>query len=197
MFLIFDTETTGFVNPRKAADDPEQCHLVQIAAQLVKPDNMTVMEFSLIVNPGVPIPPRASEVHGITDEIAQEYGVSPNTAVDFFKKLYGHADMAVAHNISFDKKVMELALARRHPDLDPPRIQIPTYCTMEKAKPVVKQPPTKKMVAAGRTGFKSPNLTECIKHFFGEDLENSHNAMVDTIACRRVFFQLNPTGAVK
>ena len=190
MILFFDTETTGFMNARKPVNHPDQAHIVQLAAQLVNPNNSTRMEFSLIVNPGVPIPPRASAVHGITDDIAAQYGVSPSTAVDFFMLLQGHADTLAAHNIAFDKQVMETAIARRTGEVNP--LTKPMYCTMKKATDIVKAPPTPKMVAAGRTHWKSPNLSECIKHFFDEELEGAHDAMIDVVACRRVFFALNP-----
>lgn len=189
MLLFFDTETTGFMR-NKPADHPDQPRLTQLAAQLVKPDNTTVMEFSMIVNAGVPIPKQASDVHGITNDIAEEFGITESTAVDFFMKLYGHAKTVVAHNIDFDIRVMEAALARRTGCITP--IMKPKYCTMKKATNVVKVPPTPKMIAAGRNHFKSPNLTECIKHFFDEDLDGAHDAMIDVQACRRVFFELNP-----
>ena len=189
MILFFDTETTGFTRPNMPVSHESQPHLTQIAAQLVRPDNSTFMEFSLIVNAGVPIPKQASDVHGITNEIAEEYGVSQSTAVDFFLKLYGHADLVVAHNINFDKQVMETAIARRTGGTM--RLTKDLYCTMRNATDIVKAPPTAKMVAAGRTHWKSPNLGECIKHFFDEELEDAHDAMVDVQACRRVYFKLN------
>ena len=190
MILFFDTETTGFTRPNKPADHPDQPYLTQIAAQPVRPDNTTFMEFSLVVNAGVPISKQASDVHGITNEIAEEFGVSQSTAVDFFLKLYGHADLVVAHNIKFDRQVMETAVARRTGAAKPMSKSL--YCTMTKATDIVKAPPTPKMVAAGRTHWKSPSLGECIQHFFDEELSGAHDAMVDVQACRRVYFALNP-----
>jgi DNA polymerase-3 subunit epsilon len=191
MICIFDTETTGFVNPNLDPDDPRQCHLIQLAAQLVDPADPsgTVMEFSLIVNPGdVEMSKGAYNAHGISLEFAQKHGVSPSTAVDFFMHLSGFADIDVAHNIEFDRKVMALALHRRTGQ--PARLTNTGYCTMKAATNIVKSPPTEKMLAAGRNHFKSPNLGECIKHFFGEELEGAHDAMVDVRACRRVYFEL-------
>lgn len=189
MILFYDTETTGFARYGTADDHPSQPHLCQLAAQLVRPDNTTAMEFSLIVNAGVPIPEQASNVHGITNEIAEEYGVRPATAVDFFLKLHSHADVVVAHNIKFDRQIMKTAFARRgvNPGDHLPR----EYCTMQHATDIVKAPPTAKMVAAGRTHWKAPSLGECIKHFFDEELIDAHDAMVDVKACRRVYFELN------
>ena len=66
----------------------------------------------------------------------------------------------------------------------------PVFCTMEAACSVVNLPPTAKMLAAGIHRPKSPKLEECVKHFFNEDLQGAHDAMVDVAACRRVYLHL-------
>jgi len=169
-------------------DAPEQAHLVQLAAQLVTPENETVMEFSVIIDPGVNIPDGAAGVHGITTEKAQKLGIKPSAALDMFSALHKHAGTLVAHNIGFDKQVMETARARKTGERA--TMQKPLFCTMERANNIVKAPPTPKMIAAGRTHYKKPNLGECIKHFFGEELEGAHDAMIDVRACRRVYFAI-------
>jgi len=187
MLLFFDTETTGFMSQNKRPDHPDQAHVVQLAAQLVSPENETLMEFSVIVNPGVQIPKKMTEIHGIDNEMAEKYGIPPKMAVSLFMKLYEGADLLVAHNISFDIQVMETALARAG---CAEKIDKPLYCTMREATNIVKAAPTPRMLAAGRTHWKSPNLGECIKHFFGEPLGGANNAMVDVKAARRIYFEL-------
>ena len=61
---------------------------------------------------------------------------------------------------------------------------------MTSAAPIVNLPPTDRMRAAGRTGPKSPKLSECVQHFFSEEMIGAHDAMVDVRACARVFFHL-------
>jgi len=51
------------------------------------------------------------------------------------------------------------------------------------------------MLAAGFTKPKPPKLEECIRHFFNEELDGAHDAMVDVRACRRVYFHLQTMGA--
>jgi DNA polymerase-3 subunit epsilon len=46
------------------------------------------------------------------------------------------------------------------------------------------------MLAAGFTRAKQAKLSECITHFFNEDLTGAHDALVDVRACARVFFHL-------
>lgn len=57
--LVFDTETTGI--------DPARDAIVEIAAvELVR--GQVGRSFTLRLNPGMPIPPEASSVHGIRDQ---------------------------------------------------------------------------------------------------------------------------------
>lgn len=188
MILFFDTETTGFVNDRFPLDHPDQPHLVQLAAELCTDDGEPTSSFSLVVNPDVEIPERASAVHGITNEIAAQAGVSTGVAVDIFHALYQRADLVVAHNVKFDKAIIEIAISRALGKLYP--LRKPLYCTMESAAPIINLPPTERMVAAGINKPKAPKLEEAIWHFFAEDLSGAHDAMVDLTACRRVYFHL-------
>ncbi len=188
MILFFDTETTGFFQDRKPVDHPSQPHIVQIAAQLCEEDGSAVAGFSLIVDPGVDIPEAASRVHGVTRERAIQFGTSPDFALSMFTHLYTRANTVVAHNVKFDKGVVEAGMARYYGKVVP--LKKPMFCTMEAAAPIVNLPPTERMLAAGINKPKSPKLEECIRHFFGEELEGAHDAMVDVHACRRVYLKL-------
>lgn len=188
MILFFDTETTGFFQDRLTVDDPAQPYIVQLAAQLCDDEGEAIAGFSFIVNSGVDIPAQASAVHGITTEKAAELGVTPEFALAAFQHLYQRADVVSAHNIKFDKGVMEAAIARQYERVMPLRKAL--YCTMEAATPIINLPPTERMLAAGITRPKPPKLEECIRHFFAEDLDGAHDAMVDVNACRRVYFHL-------
>ena len=191
MILFFDTETTGFFKDRQPVDHPSQPYIVQLAAQLCDDEGATVAGINLIIDPGVGtvrIPEQASAVHGITEEKAAQFGVSPEAALGMFTHLYQRADLIVAHNIKFDKGVTEAAIARHYGRVMP--LRKPLFCTMEAATPILNLPPTERMLAAGFDKPKPPKLEECIRHFFNEDLDGAHDAMVDVTACRRVFFHL-------
>lgn len=192
MILFFDTETTGFFQDRLPIDHPDQPYIVQLAAELTDDDGGPIAGFSFIVDPGVSdgvfIPDRASDVHGITNERAVQFGVSAEFALSAFTHLYQRADIVCAHNIKFDRGVMEAAIARHYGKVLPLRKTL--FCTMEAASPIVDLPPTERMLAAGFTKPKPPKLEECIKHFFNEELDGAHDAMIDVRACRRVYFHL-------
>jgi DNA polymerase-3 subunit epsilon len=188
MILFFDTETTGFFHDRLPVDHPTQPHMVQLAAQLCDDSGEPVAGFCFVIDPGVEIPEKASAVHGITQERAIMLGMSESFALSAFTHLYQRADMIVAHNIKFDKGVIEAAIARYYGTPKP--LDKPLFCTMEAATAVVNLPPTERMIAAGFDKPKPPKLEECIRHFFDEALDGAHDAMVDVAACRRVFLHL-------
>ena len=193
MILFFDTETTGFLDDRLPVDHEAQPYIVQLAAQLCEANGDPVAGFSFIVSPGPPgnvvvIPERAAAVHGITTEKAIKFGVSSEFALSAFTHMYQRADLVCAHNIKFDKGILEVAIARHYGKTMP--LRKPLFCTMEAASPVVNLPPTERMRAAGFDKPKPPKLEECIRHFFGEELDGAHDAMVDVTACRRVFMHL-------
>lgn len=189
MILFFDTETTGFFDDRLPVDHEAQPYIVQLAARLCEENGDPVAGFCFIVgNPGVAIPERAAAVHGITDVKAAQFGVSAEFALSAFTHLYQRADLVCAHNIKFDKGILEVAIARHYGKAMP--LRKPLFCTMEAASPVVNLPPTERMLAAGFTKPKPPKLEECIQFFFNEELKGAHDAMVDVSACSRVYFHL-------
>ncbi|MDW9852752.1 3'-5' exonuclease [Sinorhizobium meliloti] len=192
MILFFDTETTGFFQDRLPVDHPDQPYIVQLAAELCDDSGEPVAGFSFIIDPGIgegiDIPAQASNVHGITNEKAVAMGVSAEFALSAFTHLYQRADTVCAHNIKFDRGVTEVAIARHYGRVMP--LRKPLFCTMEAATPIMNLPPTERMRAAGFNKPKPPKLEECIRHFFNEDLDGAHDAMIDVAACRRVYFHL-------
>lgn len=193
--LFFDTETTGFVQFAKPSVSPEQPHLVQLGAQLVDLEDRTVLgTLDLIVTPNgeYEVPEGASKVHGISTAKAERYGVFLEHAILPFRDMLAGADLVVAHNTKFDKIVMERASAvvDLHFGQDVGPLWLPKntmLCTMIKSTPVVKK---KSKRPSHNEDYAWPKLFEALKFFTGEDLEGAHNALVDVIACRKVFFGL-------
>jgi DNA polymerase-3 subunit epsilon len=193
MILFFDTETTGFFDDRLPVDHEAQPYIVQLAAQLCSDDASVIAGFSFVVSPRregdiIVIPARAAEVHGISTEMALQFGVSAEFALSAFTHLYQRADLICAHNIKFDRGLIETAIARHYGKTMP--LRKPIFCTMEASAPIVNLPPTERMLAAGITKPKPPKLSECIQFFFNEELKGAHDAMVDVNACARVYFHL-------
>ena len=62
--IFFDLETTG----TNTATD----RIVQIGAIKIMPDGGEREEKNVLINPGIPIPPQATAVHGISDEAVKD-----------------------------------------------------------------------------------------------------------------------------
>jgi len=198
MILGYDTETNGFTNDREPPSHPSQPNLVQLACVLFDPRTGDELQsVSMIVRPEVDekgsplwtIPKAASDVHGITLDIAMRYGVPLRVAVATFTNLRAVASATVAHNINFDRIVLEAAIHRcngkpAHPG---PNVH---YCTMRTATDIMKLPPSARMVANGRNGFKPPKLIELHQWLFGEGFEGAHNALADILATKRCFVEM-------
>ena len=188
--IFFDTETTGFPLFKERSTDPGQPHIVQLAAALVNLDDRSIVSsIDLISKPdGWSIPKAASDVHGITNEIAEECGIPEEQLTKLFMAFCKGRDIA-AHNTPFDNRIVRIALKRFMSDEVAEQYKEHNfYCTMKSSSKIVQCPPTPKMVKAGRNHFKNPNLGEAYKHFTGDTLEGAHNAMVDVQACIDVYF---------
>lgn len=200
MILFYDTETTGLPDFKAPSDADHQPHIVQFAALLVDPVTRAErVAVSLMVKPdGWFIPAEVADIHGITTEMAEMCGIDERIVADLFLDLREQADIEVAHNIRFDRRIMRIA-ALRHSAITREVIEkyesdVERFCTMSESTAIVNLPPTEKMLAAGFNRPKSPTLTECVRHFFGEDLADAHNALADVRACARVYFHLRDLG---
>lgn len=184
MYLVFDTETTGMYNFKAPHTDSSQPHIVQLAACLVDKGANVRGSMNMIVRPPILIPEGASNIHGITDDIAGRYGLPLTEALNTFWMLQEKAETLVAHNVNFDRRVLRSAFHRAGLNNFLASFEkCDTFCTMEATTPVLKLP-------GYRGRFKWPKLAEAYRYFFDEELEGAHDAMIDVMACRDVFFAL-------
>jgi DNA polymerase-3 subunit epsilon len=191
--LFFDTETTGLPDFKARSADPIQPHLVQLALVMCDDEGTETQALSVIVRPdGWVITPELTAIHGISHERAMDEGIMEREATTMFVMWQARATLRVAHNESFDRRIMRIAMTRSGFERDfIEHIEgRPSFDTCGAAKPIINLPPTEKMLAAGITQPKPPKLTECIQHFFGEELSGAHDALVDTRACCRIYYHL-------
>lgn len=190
--LCFDTETSGFANFKLPPEHDSQPDIVQIAALLCegKPDGGFIKRASLdfVVIPSRPVSPGAAAVHGIGPETIADYGVAPSVALSAFLGLLRQADTIVAFNLAFDAMVLRTAWHRTFgEDL---RIHLEgkrAACAMKMATPVCKILGPK---AKHSKDYKWPRLSEAHEFLFGVGVDGAHDALVDTQACARVYFEI-------
>lgn len=96
--VVFDTETTGL-----ALSD----RIVQIAGLRIAGGRLTGEQFDMLVDPGRPIPPSSTEIHGITDEMVRG-APDVTTALRGFHH-FAEGAVLIAHNAPFDMGLLRAA----------------------------------------------------------------------------------------
>ena len=159
-FVVFDIETTGL--------SPNTESITEIGAVKIK-NGAIVDTFNELVNPGKPIPPKISELTGITDSMVADCPYISEILPKFFE--FAKGSVLVAHNASFDtsfikKSAKDLGLAFNFSYID----------TLELSRSIVE-------------GVKNYKLDTLTKHF-NVKLENHHRACDDATATGHVFLKL-------
>ena len=108
-FVLFDLETTGV--------DPQRCELIEVAAIRFE-DGRESAHFSSLLKPQGPIPPEATQVHGITDAMVAA-APSPAQLLPEFLAFLGERDLVAHNGASFDFPL--LRRVAREQGLVPPR----------------------------------------------------------------------------
>lgn len=100
-FIAFDVETTGTV--------PGVDSIIEIGAVRFV-DGVVDAVFSTLIDPKRPIPPGASQVNGITDEMVKGKPLI-ETLLDPFADFCGE-DLMVAHNATFDAQFITASVKK-------------------------------------------------------------------------------------
>lgn len=190
VYLFFDTETTGLPRswnaPVTALDNWPR--LVQLAYMAFDGEGGLIAAVDTIVKPqGFTIPAESSRIHGITTERALAEGKDLGQVLRDFKALLDPARYLVAHNISFDEKIIGAEFLRNGlPDIPAVKHKI---CTMHST--------TEYCAIPGPRGYKWPKLTELHRKLFNKDFSEAHNAAADIAATAKCFWELKERGILK
>ena len=189
MYLFFDTETTGLPKNWKApvTDLDNWPRMIQIGWTLCTAEGKRVDSAEFIIKPdNFIIPKEASNVHEITTEKAIEEGVELDIVLNKFNELVNEANFIVAHNISFDEKIIGAEILRRSIASD---FELtPKLCTMKAATDYCQIP--------GPYGYKWPKLSELHIKLFGLDFVGAHDAFADIEATERCFWEMKKLGLI-
>lgn len=186
--LVFDTETTGFIN-KKDPNLDAQPYIIQFAGILgeLQDGKYTELERkNIFIKPPIAIPYGASQVHHIYDIDVKD---SPDMAAQledmmgFLEK----ADAIIGHNIEYDEDMIKLEL-KRHEKL---HLYAPNQvvCTMKTTVDFC-------AIRGNGERFKYPKLGELHKTLFGEYFVGAHDAMVDVEATLKCFLELEKKGVL-
>ncbi len=189
MYLFFDTETTGLPRNWKAAvtDLNNWPRMVQIAWILCDDNGNRVESADFIIKPeNYTIPVAAARVHVISTKRAMNEGEDLKRILDRFNELVEEADFIVAHNISFDEKILGAELLRK--DVKSNFNRKKKLCTMQASTNYCK--------LRGPYGYKWPKLSELHIKLFGEDFEDAHDASADINATEKCFWEMRNIGLI-
>lgn len=163
-FIAFDLETTG--------TKPKEDMIVEIGAVLFDGTH-SVKGYGTLVDPGISIPPDASAVNGITDEMVKG---KPRVAevLSDFAEFCGELPL-VAHNAPFDFKFL-LDDIKRHRAAAPKGVVLDTL-------------PLVRMIFPGLPNYRLGTL---VRHF-GFPSGTFHRAEEDSAYCGLLFDKIIQT----
>ena len=155
--VFFDLETTGI--------DIAKDRIVEISMVKVMPNGEEIVKTRRI-NPGMPIPPEATAIHGITDEDVKDCPKFKEIAKSLAAQIEG-CDLAGFNSNRFDIPMLAEEFMRAGVDVD-----------LNRRKFIDVQTIFHKM--------EQRNLTAAYKFYCNKDLANAHSAEADTMATYEV-----------
>lgn len=195
--VFWDTETTGLVDFSKRADDPAQPHLLQLAWMLVDLDGRRVLRAeSRLVRGATEISTEAAAVNGLTVDLLRVHGEPLPAVLTSFLWAIGGVDLGVAHNVGFDRRIVESAAHRAGESKlvdvlrrfkDEKRLR----CTQAENASIVKS-------RRENGAAKFASLDETHEFYFGRPFREDgqpHDALQDVQACVRIFLEMERRAA--
>jgi len=187
--IIIDTETTGLPLKKDSSiyNSDEWPFIVQLSYMIYDDETHEILvdinDYIAIDNNCI-ISPASYEVHGLTHTFLQSNGIPIKDALYKLKKHMNKCDLAVGHNISFDKRILLAECIRNKIFLNMKN----TYCTMKESKEYCNIKCTNNK---GETYIKYPSLSELHYSLFNHNVNNLHNASIDILICMRCYYKIN------
>lgn len=212
--LIIDTETRGLpINYDAPFTDVDNWpRIIQLAWELCYEDGTTIRKVCALVKPdGWIMPSKAYFMskgvsaeqaeksaafwieHGYTQEQNEAEGVPMSELLLDLAKVMNEADVLIAHNLGYDKPIIEAEfhrykiyprrVRREHPsDLYRSEyVKLKHECTKLLSMPICK------ILLGTRGDYKWPSLAEAYFFMFRKEFANAHDAGADVQACKEVY----------
>lgn len=180
----FDLETTGL-------DTRNDRIVTGYVAHLLPPVGAGSWEVRVstrvLINPGVPIHPKATEAHGITDEMARAKGIDPAVGVNSIAHSVARALLAripvVGFNLPYDLTMLHFECLRH----DVPTVAERIGCSPGEIAPIIDAHVLDKAADPYRKGSRKLEAT-C--EYYGVRIDGAHDAAHDALAAARVAFRI-------
>lgn len=172
-FVVIDFETTGI--------EPGTDRIVEVGLACFD-DGVATVTQNWLVNPGMPIPETATQVHGITDEMVKAEPRFEEVWPQIRPLLEGR--LPVAYNANFDKRMLLAELERAGEPTWGTHLPPSMQGEVEWIDPLVWARELSEESQSARLGEVCARL--------GIALENAHRAMHDAEAAGKVLLALAP-----
>ena len=117
---VFDTETTGLLSSG-LLDLDKQPEIIELMAVKLNLDTKeTIEEYEFLVKPSKPISHEITEITGITNEMVEHenpFSYYPLIVKDALE----NTEAVIAHNLSFDKEMIDIEMQRCNYKMNWPR----------------------------------------------------------------------------
>lgn len=204
LLLIFDTETSGLWPKSDNENNKlEYPFIVQLSFIVFDLDeNKIVEKYNKYIqqNESMDFNSQAFKINNITKEMCDN-GVHIVEALNQFYTYYMNVKHIIAHNLDFDKKMIQLEILRNYESLNTKECfgiqvlfndtfnelwKLKAHCTMIMGKHITN------ITIKGRHGpfKKMPKLIELYKKLFNETPKNLHNSLIDCVVCLKCFVKI-------
>jgi DNA polymerase III epsilon subunit-like protein len=173
--LIFDTETTDLIKNKLLPLD-RQPHIIEFFGLSVDTEGNECNSLGHLFDPGIPIGDVTTRITGIKPEDLRGKPRFSVHAEELKKFIEGH-DEVVAHNLSYDKSMVDFEMKRAGLTVEWPEL----ICTVEATEHI--------------KGHRL-NLTSLHELLMGEAFSGAHRAEADVRALANCFRALRETGVV-
>jgi len=157
-YIVLDLETTGV--------DVMKDRIIEICIIKVNPDGVKEAK-TRVLNPTIPIPKEASEVHGFTDEMVADKPTFKSIAKGLHEYIKGMDVVGYCHS-TFDIPMLIVEFERAGISFDVSEIELidvyKMYCH-----------------------FNSRKLVDAYRNYTGKELDGAHGAAADSLATLDVF----------
>lgn len=155
--IYYDTETTGV--------RPDKDRIIEIAAY----DPVRDKTFHSLINPGCPIPPEASAIHNISDEMVQSAPTFTEVGKQFIEFCSEEVVLVAHNNDAFDKPFLENEYQRN-------QLHLPDWPYID----------TLKFSRKYRPDLPRHSLQH-LREYHGIEANNAHRALDDVLILHQVF----------
>lgn len=173
--IILDTETTGLIN-NSLVPLHHQPQIIEIFCLSLDDEGNELGSYGCLINPGKPLPAEIKKIVSITDDMLSDAPSFEAVAPEIKAFIEGH-DIVVAHNLSYDMKMVTYEMMRARMAVKWPQL----VCTVEQTIHI--------------KGHRL-SLTALYEYLFGEPFSGAHRAETDVRATARCYLELKKRGVV-